>query len=510
MLIKTKLRPKEQNEFNRYFGDLKHSITPIEGTSRQIQERIEDEKVSSQIILSSEKLFIQDIKGEAVGRIHKNLLTNIYRDMNNVQRFMLRAFVELEKNTLPIVSNSQVGDFIQGLEDDEKVMIYNQLLDFFKYFKDRESTGDTEVCVLAADSTSICGAITQSTDLRFIKLPKQIQEKVYLLELVEGQINILKYYYLMVLDIILHPFFENTIYAIEQDRPLYWCIVSLLKKLDEHISDFWRERARVILEKYFDYIEGAEVLYNELFEGDKGHGKELLKENYYFNIATGVLMNSDIQIRFFYEMNKEEKNIVINQAVSFARRINTLLVKDLERISPEVFYHPREHETELEEIFTYLKMFRFTHRTLEEVMLKKGMSKKEWIYVKNLLRTVYEEEHMQRIEEHMQRIEEQCLHHVNNYYTIISNIALNYSLQSASSVNANLLELCKYELAYKLAIQEKTEEEKAALKDIELLYKLMDVPFKAYLDKDLMIEAQRKKGISEWMINPFVFICEDE
>lgn len=145
MLIKTKLRPKEQNEFNRYFGDLKHSITPIEGTSRQIQERIEDEKVSSQIILSSEKLFIQDIKGEAVGRIHKNLLTNIYRDMNNVQRFMLRAFVELEKNTLPIVSNSQVGDFIQGLEDDEKVMIYNQLLDFFKYFKDRESTGDTEV-----------------------------------------------------------------------------------------------------------------------------------------------------------------------------------------------------------------------------------------------------------------------------------------------------------------------------------------------------------------------------
>ena len=135
MLIKTKLRPKEQNEFNRYFGDLKHSITPIEGTSRQIQERIEDEKVSSQIILSSEKLFIQDIKGEAVGRIHKNLLTNIYRDMNNVQRFMLRAFVELEKNTLPIVSNSQVGDFIQGLEDDEKVMIYNQLLDFFKYLK---------------------------------------------------------------------------------------------------------------------------------------------------------------------------------------------------------------------------------------------------------------------------------------------------------------------------------------------------------------------------------------
>ena len=137
MLIRKKLRPKELNEFNRYFGDLKHSITSIEGTSRQIQERIEDEKVSSQIILSSEKLFIQDIKGEAVSRIHKNLLTNIYRDMNNVQRFMLRAFIELEKNTLPIVSNSQAGDFIQGLEDDEKVMIYNQLLDFFKYFKDR-------------------------------------------------------------------------------------------------------------------------------------------------------------------------------------------------------------------------------------------------------------------------------------------------------------------------------------------------------------------------------------
>lgn len=503
MLIKTKLRPKELNEFNRCFGDLKHSITPIEGTSRQIQERIEDERVSSQIILSSEKLFIQDIKGEAVGRIHKNLLTNIYMDMNSVQRFMLRAFVELEKNTLPIVSNSQAGDFIQGLEDDEKVMIYNQLLDFFKYFKDTEPTKDTEVCVLEVDSTSICGSITQNTNLSSIKLPIEVKKKVYLFELSDSQINMLKYYYLMVLDIILHPFFENTIYAIEQDRTLYWCIVSLLKKLDEHISDFWRERARIILEKYFEYNEGAEMLYNELFEGDKEHGKELLRENYYFNISTGVLMNSDIQIRFFYEMNKEEKNIVINQVVSFARRINTLLSKDLERISPEVFYHPREHETELEEIFTYLKMFRFTHRTLEEVMLKKGMSKKEWIYVKNLLRTVYEEEYMQRIEE-------QCLHHVNNYYTTISNIALNYSLQSASSVNANLLELCRYELAFKLASQEKTEEEKAALKDIEFIYKLIDVPFKANLDKNLMIEAQRKKGVSEWMINLFVFICEDE
>lgn len=503
MLIKTKLRQKEQKEFNQYFGDLKHSITPIEGTSRQIQERIEDERVSSQIILSSEKLFIQDIKGEAVGRIHKNLLTNIYRDMNNVQRFMLRAFVELEKNTLPIVSNSQAGDFIQGLEDDEKVMIYNQLLDCFKYFKDAEPTKDTEVRVLAADSTSICGSITQNTNLCSIKLPKEVQKKVYLFELSDSQINMLKYYYLMVLDIILHPFFENTIYAIEQDRPLYWSIVSLLKNLDEHISDFWRERARIILEKYLDYNGGATEIYNELFEGDKGYGKELLRENYYFNIATGIIMHSAIQIRFFYEMNKEEKNIVINQAVSFARRINTLLSKDLERISPEVFYHPREHETELEEIFTYLKMFRFTHKTLEEVMLKKGISKKEWIYVKNLLRTVYEEEHMQRIEE-------QCLHHVNNYYTTISNIALNYSLQSASSVNANLLELCIYELAFKLAIQEKTEEEKAVLKDIEYIYKLIDVPFKANLDKDLMIEAQRKKGVSEWMINLFVFICEDE
>lgn len=502
MLIKTKLRPKELNEFNRWFGDLKHSITPIEGTSRQIQERIEDERVSSQIILSSEKLFIQDIKGEAVGRIHKNLLTNIYRDMNNVQRFMLRTFVEFERNALPIVLNSQAGDFIQGLEEDEKVMIYNQILHFFKYFKDIELTEDTEVCVLAADSTSICGSITKDTNLSSIKLPKDIKKKVYLLELSDSQINMLKYYYMMVLDIILHPFFENTIYAIEQARPLYWSIVSLLKKLDEHISDFWRERARIILAKYINN-DGAKELYIELFEGDKGNGKELLRENYYFNMATGIIMNSDIQIRFFYEMNKEEKNIVINQVVSFARRINTLLAKDLERISPEVFYHPREHETELEEIFTYLKMFRFTHKTLEEVMLQKGMSKKEWSYVKNLLRTVYEEEHMQRIEE-------QYLASEHDYYTIINNIALKYSLQSASSVNANLLELCKYELAFKLAIQEKTEEEKAVMKDMESIYRLLDIPFKTNLDKDLMIEAQRKKGVSDWMINLFVFICEDE
>ena len=48
------------------------------------------------------------------------------------------------------------------------------------------------------------------------------------------------------------------------------------------------------------------------------------------------------------------------------------------------------------------------------------------------------------------------------------------------------------------------------MKDMESIYRLLDIPFKTNLDKDLMIEAQRKKGVSDWMINLFVFICEDE
>ena len=58
--------------------------------------------------------------------------------------------------------------------------------------------------------------------------------------------------------------------------------------------------------------------------------------------------------------------------------------------------------------------------------------------------------------------------------------------------------------------EEQTEEEKAVMKDMESIYRLLDIPFKTNLDKDLMIEAQRKKGVSDWMINLFVFICEDE
>ena len=502
MLIKTKLRPKELNEFNRYFGDLKQFIVPLEGTSKQIQEQFEDEKASSQIILSSEKLFIQDIKGEGVVRIHRNLLTNIYRDMNEAQRFILRTFVELEKNALPIVSNAKAGNFIEGLEEDEKIMIYEQILIFLDFFKDDKVNEETEVCVLEADCREIAGRITQKTDLRSIKLPKPIQERVYLQEVTEEQINILKYYYLVLLDILVHPFLENTLYAIERNRALYWCIVGLLEKLDDNISDFWRAKGRIVLEKYYPNSEETEALCKELFDGDKGLGKELVKENLYFNLATGIIMNSSIPIRFFYEMSREEKNIVINQAVSLARRINALLVKDLENISPDIFYHPREHETELEEIFAYLKMFRFTHKTLEEIILKNGMSKKEWIYVKNLLTTVYDEEYMLRIEK-------QCLMSDYNYYRMLKHFALNYSLQSATSVNSDLLELSKFELAYKLASKEMDEEENEILEDIKSIYNILDKPFDEF-NKDKIIEAQRKKGVAEWMITLFEFICEDE
>lgn len=282
MLIKTKLRPKELNEFNRYFGDLKQFIVPLEGTSKQIQEQFEDEKVSSQIILSSEKLFIQDIKGEGVVRIHRNLLTNIYRDMNEAQRFILRTFVELEKNALPIVSNAKAGNFIEGLEEDEKIMIYEQILIFLDFFKDDKVNEETEVCVLEADCREIAGRITQKTDLRSIKLPKPIQERVYLQEVTEEQINILKYYYLVLLDILVHPFLENTLYAIERNRALYWCIVGLLEKLDDNISDFWRAKGRIVLEKYYPNSEETEALCKELFDGDKGLGKELVKEKSLF------------------------------------------------------------------------------------------------------------------------------------------------------------------------------------------------------------------------------------
>ena len=65
MIIKKTLRPKELNEFNRLFGDLKHSIKPIE-PEELLVEVMQDNEIAFKVSIISKNIFTQHVTKEDV------------------------------------------------------------------------------------------------------------------------------------------------------------------------------------------------------------------------------------------------------------------------------------------------------------------------------------------------------------------------------------------------------------------------------------------------------------
>lgn len=502
MIIRTKLRPKEQKMFNRYFGDLKHSIVPIESsTQEEEKERRMDEKTSTMTVISCEKLFVQAIINPSLKRLRKNTTEVFFAEMNNAQKYRIRAFIEYEKQAIRIIKGIDLQPIIEGFDKNERMKIYEELLSegFINWMRKENPITEIALHVVDPDSTAEAGTITSSSDFSGMEFPEEIEPLIKRYKLSDREENLIKYYYMVILNAIVYPFFESTVYTVLINRNIYWALVRVARKMKPSFRDYWQNTGKII--KDYTYKEVDDFLYNELLEGMSDGGKKLVDENYYFNIASGILMNFSIHIRLFYDLKKEERNIVINEAVNLAYKISQKIEADLKGVGAEIFDEPRENEAVLQEIYSYVRMFKFSQRVIEELLLKNGVHKEDWIFFLNLLRINLEGKYMDEV---YQKYEHADFAFVN--YT--NSIAKDYSLNSAKSINPNMLELCTYVLAYKMSLGV-TEEEIALSSEYNKLMKALGIKSRVNIEKNFMIESQRKKGVAEKHIKLFCFLCEE-
>ncbi len=90
-------------------------------------------------------------------------------------------------------------------------------------------------------------------------------------------------------------------------------------------------------------------------------------------------------------------------------------------------------------------------------------------------------------------------------FLAINNLAVKYNLNSVAMLNINFTELCRYILAYSMAIKEKTEEEKELEKACDDFFAIIKIKTRVNIKEEIMLEAQRKNGVSEGRINLFTF-----
>lgn len=126
MIIKRTLRPKELNEFNRLFGDLKHSIKPVKPEELQ-EEIIQDDEIASKIAIISEKIFTQDVPKE-VQSTHTQIVLALKNEMNSVQKQIINMYCRLQKNAYIVLFGE---DLVGNVDEDTGLdsIILNELLD---------------------------------------------------------------------------------------------------------------------------------------------------------------------------------------------------------------------------------------------------------------------------------------------------------------------------------------------------------------------------------------------
>lgn len=269
--------------------------------------------------------------------------------------------------------------------------------------------------------------------------------------------------------------------------------------MDSDFRAFWQEAGREIKEGYYKEDKEIEKIYKELLEDvNEKRGKELLEENRFFNLATGIILKNELLIRLFLSLEKEEKNIVINEVVKLERNINKLIANKLKDFMPEMLFMPNEYEEQIKEINFTMYAFEFAKKEIERIFMEKGLSKQDWYFFKNMA-NVFEKREM------IIKTYEKYQNATAKDFFIINNLAVNYNLNSVASVNVNYAELCRYILAYSMAIQEQTEQDKEMIEICDGFFAVIKIKTRLNIKKEIMLEVQRKNGVSEGKINLFTF-----
>lgn len=271
--------------------------------------------------------------------------------------------------------------------------------------------------------------------------------------------------------------------------------------MDDDFRAFWQSAGRFVEGKIYPKYENA--LYKELLEGaDEQRGEEFLKENLYYNIATGLILGNDVQIQNFLNLtSKSERNIVINEAVKLVRGIIKNIEKDFADFTPQMLFSPSDNDLKIREIVFIMSTFRFSHIKLEELLVSRGLQKTDWYFFKNLVRAYSENATEKAYEEYSNA----------NINTILelNSLAINYSLNSIATANPNLTQLGKYVIVFEIALLDLTKEEKELEQILRELIALTRSRHKMNLNKEVILEAQKRKGVEEKRLRLFTFFVEE-
>lgn len=199
--------------------------------------------------------------------------------------------------------------------------------------------------------------------------------------------------------------------------------------------------------------------------------------------------------------SKAEKNIVINEAVKLVRGIIKNIEKEFSDFTPQMLFSPSDNDLKIREIVFIMATFRFSHIKLEELLANRGLQKTDWYFFKTLVRAYSENATEKAYEEYSNA----------NINTILelNSLAVNYSLNSIATANPNLTQLGKYIIVFEVALLDLTKEEKELEQIFQNLIALTGSKHKMNLNKEVVLEAQKRKGVEEKRLRLFTFFVEE-
>lgn len=395
MLLRKKLKPKELKEFDMYFGNLR--ALAKKDISQEGMEELKLEAMYSKRIY---RVVPDDsMQQKATKEFWEEILQIFYSEMNETQREIREEYNLLTKMAIAVL-----GETIY-LEKEErtiaKVHSIDIILNAFSnktFIENVFQEVKQELYVPKIRMTDLYGhdvfEMSLKSDFSRIILPDMLLNKIrsvsteYAQKITERII----YYILIVLDIL-----DSGL----RSASLIWVILSnyslkevlfnnILTKLPEERVAFWQVAtlARKYLLYDFELFSSEKIQYIEqCILGIKTNCSSnlLVSENYYFNIAQAIIFHDENMLAVYFSLNKEERNIVINESVIMARKIESILLKELESFDIEsVYENPKESIRILNDIGGFFQIFYFTRQIMIKEMEKRKVNKADWKFLESI------------------------------------------------------------------------------------------------------------------------------
>lgn len=396
MIIRKKLRPKELQEFDLYFGNLKKLV------AKDFREEELRELKFSAMNLNRFYMVNHDepTRKDTAMMLWDRVQQIFYNEMNEFQRERVEEYELLTKIALAISGKTiHIKDAYMKLARSHTIDIILEAFNDKTFLENVFIEVKAEAYLPIIRMIDLYGVndfeITKGTDLSRIILPDQILSKIENIagRYAEQLANRITYYIIIILDI-LDKGWESV--------PLLWVVMenrifremlfdNIMMKLPKERVAFWKELTIDSRHWLYDcgLFSASKIQDMEKYVIDiktECNGKHLQDENLYFNLAQAIIVHDENLLAIYFTLTKEEKNIVRNEAVVMARKIKEILLEVLEDFDVNYVYkNPVANEDILNVISFFFQMFYFTRPIMANEMEKRGVDKADWKFIESLL-----------------------------------------------------------------------------------------------------------------------------